>query len=165
MNNLLKGSLIAAMLLIVGGGLDQAYAQRCGGDLSYTVRNKQGEIIDAEKVELRYVRRFISDGSEPITEAGHPWNYVTRDDSMKMLRVETGCGYYRVEVALKYEGHTMLLRFRGIPPELNFFVDSIPFQEGTFEIDFKSDIKLRGVELNREGLKDKEGVWFQRITG
>ena len=164
MNNVLKGSLIAAMLLVVGGGAEQAYAQRCGGDLSYTVRNKQGEIIDADKVELGYIRSFVSDGAEPLIDYGHPWNYVTRDDSMKMLTVETRCGQYLVEVALKYEGRAMLLRFHNIPPELNFFVDSVPFGEGIYEIDFKSRTAttLRGVTLNREGLRSKGEKYLLR---
>jgi hypothetical protein len=51
-----------------------------------------------------------------------------------------------------------------MPPETNFFLDSLPFQEGTFEIDFKSDMYLKSMKLNREGLRGKEGQYFQRGT-
>ena len=49
-------------------------------------------------------------------------------------------------------------------PKQIFFLDSLPFQEGTFEIDFKSDMYLKSVKLNREGLRGKEGKYFHRGT-
>jgi hypothetical protein len=157
MNNLLKGSFIAALILLLGGCSEQIYAQRCGGDVSYIVRNESGEIIDPEEVGLKFVRVKITNSStEPVIEYENE-NSVRDVDSIKTVRFPTGCGVYLAEVALEIEGRLMLLRFHHIPMELNFFIDSLPFQEGTFEIDFKSNTRLEGMELNREGLKCKEG--------
>ena len=158
MNNLLKGSFIAALMLILSGGLEQTFAQRCAGHLRYIIRNERGEIIDIEKVELKYIRRFMNDAPSPLPNNEGP-RYEGGYDSVQPLDVKTECGLNLAEVALKYEGHTMLLRFHNIPPELAFFVDSVPFREGTYEIDFKSRYaeNLRGVRLNRAGLRSKGG--------
>ena len=50
MNNLLKGSFIATLLLLLGGCSDSIYAQRCGGDVSYIVRNESGEITEPDEL-------------------------------------------------------------------------------------------------------------------
>jgi hypothetical protein len=158
MNNLLKDSFIAVLILLSGCS-EHIYAQRCGGDLSYIVRNKKGEIIDAEKAGLKYIRTVIYKGEEPITNYGYPWKHI---DSAKMLNIKTYCGMYLAEIALEYEGRMMLLRFHNIPAELNFYIDSVPFEEGIYEIDFKSDMELKGQTLNREGLRSKEGKYMLR---
>jgi hypothetical protein len=166
MNNLLKNSFVAAMMLILSGCLEQTFAQRCAGDISYIIRNERGEIIDAETVELQYIRRFEHNGMESFAGFRSP-TYAQDYDAVKMLEFQTRCGLDLAEVALKYEGHTMLLRFHNIPAELNFFVDSVPFREGTYEIDFKnrSGYTLTGVTLNRKGLRSKgEKYLLHRIA-
>ncbi len=156
MDNLLKGSFIAVLLLLLGGCLGPTYAQRCGGDVNYIVRNESGVIADPEEVGLKFVRVTLDNSPKPAIEYGK--TYPVRDiHSLKTVRFPTGCGVYLAEVALEVEGRLMLLRFHHIPMELNFFVDSLPFQEGTFEIDFKSSMELGGMELNCEGLKGKDG--------
>jgi hypothetical protein len=161
MNNLRKGSFMAALILLSVGYSEHAYAQRCGGDLTYIVRNKKEEIIDADIVNIKYVRKALTRWDEPVNYPVQPWNYVERD-SIKGLEIETGCGVYLAEIALEYEGRMMLLRFHNIPEEKNFLVDSVAFKEGTYEIDFKNDFYLKGQKLNREGLMSKEGKYVLR---
>ena len=180
MNILLKASTVAALLLIFGGTTVQIYAQRCGGDFVYWVRDQNGDLIaDKEKLEMKYQRPHPTTG-EPVTKVGeelfgpvhlvkHPIeeNVVTPDERtewVKVLRIQTQCGLRFAEVGLEYANQKMVLRFLNMPPETNFFLDSLPFQEGTFEIDFKSDMYLKSVKLNREGLRGKEGKHFQRGT-
>ena len=154
MNNLLRASFIAALMLILSGCLERTSAQKCAGDISYVIRNGQGEIIDAEKVELKYLRRFTMRGRESFLGFKAP-TYAREHDSLKMLKFQTRCGLDLAEVKLKYEGHNMLLRFHNIPQEMNFVVDSVPFGEGTYEINFKNRWAetIEGVTLNREGLR------------
>jgi hypothetical protein len=179
MNSILKASFIAALILLLGGDTTQTYAQRCGGSVTYIVRNKKGEIIDTEKVNLRLIRK-IPIGGEPVTYTGdqlhiggvdsiirlrieerllEPDEGDERVDSIKVLLIKTGCGMHLVEVALEYKSRIMLLRFHNIPGDLNFYVDSVPFREGTYEIDFKGDLELKGPKLNREGLRSKGGKY------
>lgn len=100
MNNLPKGSFIAAVILILGGCLEQTSAQRCSGEISYTVRNQQGEIIDAEKVGLKYLRRFVQKWRESFAGFRAP-TYAMDYDSIKMLKFQTRCGLDLAEVKLK----------------------------------------------------------------
>lgn len=178
MNILLKASTIAALLLIIGGTTSQTYGQRCGGDFVYWVRDQNGDLIDDKnKLEMKYVRSNPTTGGE-VTKVSEELlglvnlvkhaideNVVTPDERtewMKVLRIQTHCGLRFAEVALEYENHKMVLRFHNMPPETNFFLDSLPFQDGTFEIDFQSDMSLKSVKLNREGLRGKEGKYFHR---
>lgn len=180
MNALLKTSTIAALLLILAGTTSQTYAQRCGGDFVYFVRNQKGDLIDdKEKLIMRH-QKYSTASREMVTKVEdqmftpvhlvkHPIDekVVTPDEHtewVKVLRIQTQCGREFAEVELEYEDQKMVLRFHNMPPETNFFLDSLPFQEGTFEIDFKSDMYLKSMKLNREGLRHKEGKYFQRGT-
>lgn len=158
MNTLLKGTFIVALILLLGGCSEQIYAQRCGGNLTLIMRNENGKITDPGKLGLKYIRvKKRIDSTELVTD------YAIKDsvqdvDTIKVIYLDTSCWeYLLVEIAFEIEDRTMLLRFHNFPMELNVFVDSLPFQEGTFEIDFKWDLALKGQELNRKGLKDKDG--------
>lgn len=83
---------------------------------------------------------------------------------MKVLRFQTGCGQRLIEAELEYENQVMVIRFRHVPAEIDFFVDSLSFQEGTFEIDLKDDMALKDQKVNREGLKSKSAKTFLRDT-
>lgn len=181
---LIPKACIAALILVFGGTTINIYAQRCGGDLTYFLRNTKGEIVDEEKIDLRYVQNSGAYYSKDlITYTGgqvlgsiylgryaidptviNPEKRSDRADWVKILRFETHCGKSLIEIELEHENQIMLLRFLNIPAETNFSVDSIPFQEGTFEMDFKSDMSLKHQKLNREGLKSKDGNIFLRGT-
>ncbi len=183
MKLILKAS-IAALILVLGGTTVKTYAQRCGGDLTYFLRNTKGEIIDEEKIDLRYVQNsgayYPKDlitftggqvlGSVYLGRYGidqtviNPEKRSERTDWVKILRFTTACGKSLIEIELEHENQIMLIRFLNIPAETNFFVDSIPFQAGTFEMDFKSDMSLKHQKLNREGLRSKVGNNFLRST-
>ena len=176
MNVLLKASTIA--LLILGGTTVQTYAQRCNGDLVYFVRNQKGDLIDHKETLLLKYRRYDPTAEALVTKVGEemfsPISLVRRSldekvitpgeraEWVKVLTIETDCGRRFAEVALEYENRKMVLRFLNMPPETNFLVDSLPFEEGTFEIDFKSDMYLKNQKLNREGLRHKDGSYYQR---
>ena len=179
MKSILHASFIAAPILLLGSTTNVAYAQRCGGDLVYFLRNTKGQIIQEEKVDLRYVQnsgsfyaRDLITGNgyqvlgavylvrRPIDET-----VITPDERterVKALAFRTFCGLSFVEIQLEHEHQTMVLRFHNLPAETNFFMDSLPFQEGTFEIDFKSDMSLKNQKLNHEGIKTKGGKYFLR---
>jgi hypothetical protein len=181
---LILNAFIAALILVLGGTTVKTYAQRCGGDLTYVLRNTKGEIIDEEKIDLKYVQNsgayypkdlITYDGGQvlgsvylgrhPIDEnVINPEKQSDRSDWVKILRFTTACGKSLIEIELEHESQTMLIRFLNIPAETNFFVDSIPFQEGTFEMDFKRDMSLKYQKLNREGLRTKGGKYFLRGT-
>jgi len=148
MNILLRSALIAAVLLLMNMG-SALYAQRCGGWVRYIVRDENGTITDPETAGLKFVR--VNGIEYGIKES------VAGVESIKAVGFQTHCGKRLVEVVLQIESRVMLLRFHNLPAETNFFVDSLPFQEGTFEIDFKGEMRLAGQELNREGLRDKDG--------
>ena len=179
MNIALKASIIVALILILGGTTVQTYAQRCNGDFVYFLRNQKGDLIDdKEKVDLKRQRYPTSEGLVthvgeqmfgPVHLVKHPIDetVVTPNENtewVKVLRIKTRCGLSFAEVELEHENQKMVLRFLNSPAETNFFLDSLPFQEGTFEIDFKSDMYLKSQKLNRDGIRHKEGKYFQRGT-
>lgn len=150
MNNLrTRAALIVGLTLLLFGCSQQIYAQRCGGWMQYIVRDENGMIQDPQKTLLKSVRVGTTESETKDSVGG--------SDSLKTVIINTGCGLSLAEVRLQIESRVMLLRFHNLPAETNFFVDSLSFQEGTFEIDFEGDRKLGSLELNRTGLKDKEG--------
>lgn len=159
MNNWLKGSFTVALILLIAGCSEQIHAQRCNGDLRFIVRDESGAFADPENVGFNFVRTKRGNSStEPVIEAEPGSNYVLYEfDSIKTVIFETGCGKLLAEMVLQIGSRVMLLRLHNLPAETNFFVDSLPFQEGRFEIDFHGDKRLEGQELNREGLRDKDG--------
>ena len=179
MNIVRKVSFIAALILIFGGNSGQTYAQRCGGDFRYFLRDEKGALVAGETIHLKYLRenRTAGDSVTPAEDRVLSYSHMVRypvagnviqpDASTQWVRVlwaETRCGVRLIEAALEHENKIMVLRFHNLPAETNFFIDSLPFQEGTFEIDFKSDMGLKYQKLNREGLRSKEGEYFLRST-
>lgn len=170
MNIILKASSTAALILMLGGNAVNAYAQRCASDLTYLLRNKKGEIIDEEKIGLRDQRQTPPGSPAHVPRPPTDAKVITlirpdeHTDSVTVLRFETLCGLRLAEVELQHENQTMVLRFHNIPGDTDFFVDSVAFQEGTFEIDFQNDRRLKNQKLNRDGVRSKEGKYLLRGT-
>jgi hypothetical protein len=138
MNKPLKVLFMAALVFLMSRGSQQIYAQRCGSGVHYIVRDESGLISDPKKMGFDFVRN-------KTTEYGGV-------DSVRTVWFPTLCGLRLFEVRLEIEGRVMLLQFHNIPMDLDLIVDSLPFQEGTYQIDFKDDRTLEGLELNRKGL-------------
>lgn len=164
MNRLLEVLFMTALVFLMSLGSGQIYAQRCAGWVRYIVRDENGRITDPETAGLKFVRIGSHEYGIKASVAGIESESVARIDLIKTVGFETYCGLRLVEVMLQIERREMLLRFHNLPADTNFYVDSLPFQEGTFEIDFKRDIRLEGQELNREGLRDKDGNLLFRGT-
>lgn len=164
MNKLSRRSFFATLILLIGGCAAQIHAQRCGGDVRYIVREESGAITaltDPTNLSIKFVRVNGGDYTAKHFRDSGSSGFVSDSEPIRIIRIQTGCGHLSAEVGLELAGKLMLLRFRNLPGELNFFVDSLPFQEGTFEIDFKDDMGLKHLELNWEGVKDKDGkLWL-----
>ena len=148
------------LLIVLGGTLigiasQRAQGQICpGSTLTYIVRDGKGLAIDAESKYLR---------NEVTTETGSPssrWKATGKDfvrssgmqlpDSVSKLNgkiagLETSemCNFkLPVKLQLAMKGKTMSLTF--LVPKLgeydsrDFLVDSLPFQQGTFEIELSA---------------------------
>jgi hypothetical protein len=124
--------------------------QRCAGSVDYLIRDNKGEIVSASKITItvlpikgyedwgygrhsyRSTHAFDikshSRGSNPRGEM---------DSEPESLVFGTGCSRPLISVKLEYRKATMVLHFKNVPRESNFYVDSPPFQEGEFEIDLK----------------------------
>lgn len=154
---------LGALVLLLSALSAHVYAQRCAGHLLLVLRDKEGTIMDTQNVRLRYLKNgpsIYEDDQISLQSAqlirykfeermGGPDKPSDRSDSIKVLRIFTGCGIKLVEAALEYDNQHMLLRFRNVPAELDFFVDSVPFRRGTYEIDFSDDMKLKGNKLEQ----------------
>jgi hypothetical protein len=123
-----------------------AYPQRCGGTLDYLIRDEKGKLLSADQVRagLAEIERGIlypnisrpsyllsSVRYAPNTE--YPMEELER--APKSLQFKTGCKTRLKSVALTYRNQVMILVFRNVPVEANFYVDSLPFQAGMFEIE------------------------------
>ena len=110
-----------------------AYGQRCGGSIDYIVRNEAGEIIDPTLLLIKTDR--IALGTIYLNHEGAIGQFGDREiKTVKTVHIRTGCGgSFKVE--LKYKGEIMKLIFHHVP-ELNFYVDSIAFRPGAYEIEF-----------------------------
>jgi hypothetical protein len=129
-----------------------AHGQICSGSqLSYVVRNEQGVAIDGARKDLTI---------GPGKVAGPSWtsnrDFRYNDQTPKTISslrgriavLETSgmCTFTEsVKLQLALKGKRMSLTF--LTPKLSeydsrdFFVDSVPFQQGTFEIELKADPK------------------------
>lgn len=124
--------------------------QRCAGSVDYLIRDDKGEIISASQITVtvlpvegyqnwgygrhpyRSTRAFDSKSSSPGSNPRR--ELVSEPES---LVFGTGCNRPLISVKLESRKVTMVLQFKNIPSELNFYIDSLPFQEGEFEIDLK----------------------------
>ena len=135
---------ILALMLGVVDGPDGAppvsAAQRCAGTLDYVVRDESGRIMSAANVSIvsvaycafqRMSNRFPSAAISRHDEAER------FDPAAETIMFSTECGKPFVHVELEYNGMRMYLVFKNVPSELNFYVDSLPFQEGRFQIDLE----------------------------
>ena len=147
--------LRASILVAIGGLLiviapQAVQGQICpGSKLTYIVRDTHGAAIDAASKDLQY----DPDNGSP----NRKWGVSARDvvatdrmqvpDSVKklngkmaLLATEGMCTFKQpVKLQLTFEGKTMNLTF--LMPKLgeydsrDFLVDSLPFRQGTFEIE------------------------------
>lgn len=151
----LRASILVAIgAMLIGLAPQAVHAQICpGSHLTYIVRDTHGVAIDAPSKGLRY----DPDNGSP----NRKWRIGTRDsirsdrmqipDSVKklngkiaMLETEGMCTFKQpVKLQLTLEGKTMNLTF--LMPKLDeydsrdFLVDSLPFRQGTFEIELAAE--------------------------
>jgi len=131
------------------GSASVVYSQRCGGTLDYLVRDEKGELLSADLVEAKVLEIMLPSGAHATNLEFYLPSYLhtsvryartteySKEDlerAPKSLRFRTGCGVQLIKVALEYRNKRMVLVFRNVPSEANFYVDSLPFQAGKFEI-------------------------------
>lgn len=156
-------------------------AQYCGGTLEYVVRDKKNRLIDATAVEviengpapafasirqanpatvenykLKKLDRAKTD-SPSSSRLAKPYTFEGLPVSTFVIRM--GCRLDLLELSLKLDGEVMKLRFVNIR-ELDSVLDSLQFQNGTFEIDLeevfipypvdKSNFDLNGLKSGEE---------------
>jgi hypothetical protein len=147
----LKGSILVAIGgMLIGVGPQVAQAQICpGSHLTYIVRDARGVAIDAASKGLQY---DPDNGSQSRKWQISPGDFIRSDlkqvpDSVKKLNGKTAgletegmCIFKQpVRLQLTLKGKTMNLTF--LIPKLSeydsrdFLVDSLPFRQGTFEIE------------------------------
>jgi hypothetical protein len=182
-NGIFLGLVIFAAHLSVSG-------QYCGGMLEYVVRDQKNLIIDAKSVEIfkhtfpadGFYLMPPSSGAikdyelrKTRGEKGVPASQLSKADleseksyrkprnieslHLSTIAIRMGCGLQLVELSLKYDGDLMKLRFVNVR-EMDAVLDSVPFQSGTFEIDFdrvyngyptdKSNFNLEGLRSGDE---------------
>lgn len=145
-------AVIAGMLMVIAPQAVQS--QICpGSKLNYIVRDTHGDAIDAASKNLRY---DPDSGSPNRKWRASARNFVTSDEMqipdgikklngmMALLETEEMCIFKQpVKLHLTLEGKTMNLTF--LMPKLDeydsrsFLVDSLPFRQGTFEIELAVD--------------------------
>jgi hypothetical protein len=152
--------VIVALVLITTVFQIPASAQYCGGTLQYVVRDKEDRVMDAANVEV------IENGPRPAAFASirppsganiaayeqqklrgkmkaDPQDHSGRKPGniegmhVSTFQIRMGCGLPLLELSLKLDGDVMNLRFVNIS-EMDSILDSLPFQSGTFEIDFSN---------------------------
>lgn len=174
------GLRIIGLLFFVLGSQVAADAQYCGGTLEYVVRDKNDRVMEASALEilenkpsaaLAYVRKPSRANVEAYENRKLKKRNAAAEDhanrkpsNIEGMHVSTfairmGCGLPLLELTLKHEGEVMKLRFLNIS-EMDSALDSLPFQSGTFEIDFakvyagyptdKSNFNMKGLESGGE---------------
>lgn len=145
------GVLLLAVLsgILIAMAPQTARGQICpGSHLTYIVRDARGVAIDAARKSLRYdpdngsqnrkwqiSRDFIRNDEMRV-----PDSVKTLNGKMAALETEGMCVFKKpVKLQVTLNGKTMNLTF--LMPKLDeydskdFLVDSLPFRQGTFEID------------------------------
>lgn len=152
-------TLRASILVAIGGLLivvapQAVQAQICpGSHLTYIVRDAHGVAIDAASKGLHYDpdngspnRKWRSSSHEFIRsdEMQVPDSVKKVNGKMAVLETEGMCTFKQpVKLQLTLEGKTMNLTF--LMPKLDeydsrdFLVDSLPFRQGTFEIELAAE--------------------------
>jgi hypothetical protein len=153
MNSTLKLTItIAFAATLIGLAPQMTRAQICAGShLIYVVRDVKGATIDAANKDLKFDSNNGDSGKWAISD----WEYIrnnilTPKDIAKLrgklavLGTEGMCIFKKpVNLQLSLKGKTMNLTF--LVPRLgehdsrDFIVDSLPFQEGSFEIELRAN--------------------------
>lgn len=170
----------------------RAAPQRCAGSIDYFLRDEKGEFIPASRVKI--VSETVVSTPGVVKEYGARDGIITVNpyrstrafepppgrparggqsevgEGPETLHLFTACGWHLLVVKLEYGGAAMTLRFKNIPPDSNFYVDSLPFQEGEFVIDFRPEgeaegafRRLAGVELMSAEEKGKD-VYLKELS-
>lgn len=104
------------------------------------------------------VGKGMTDMSEENKAKHKPGNVESIDQSTFAIRM--GCGLPFAEMTLKYGGDVMTLRFLNVR-ELDGYIDSLPFQKGTFEVDIEAvykDYPNDKSKLNTIGLRSGNSI-------
>src|SRR5688500_9654932 len=118
--------------MIMLGSVD-AYAQRCGDDIWLFVRDANKKVIPPEAFDSVKVR--MDDSPEGILDD----KYLKEvPPGIKSFVIPTGCGYGLAKISLSYKGKVMVLEVINVPGDAgNILLESVPFREGTFQLDLK----------------------------
>ncbi len=136
--------LLALAFLVIAFGPQIARAQICrGSNLIYIVRDAKGVAIDARREDLRYrLSAGWSTSREDLMAGRTEAPPAVSDLSGKIVGLETFgmCSFKGpVKLNLTFQGKSMNLTFLTAPlggyNSAYYLVDSLPFQQGTFEID------------------------------
>lgn len=159
---MLKAPILVALgTMAIAVATHSAQAQICpGSHLTYIVRDARGKPINAASKDLRFdpdngtqSRKWGISSSEFFEgyEKQVPDSLKKLNGKMAALTTEGMCTFKQpVKLQLIFKGKTMNLVF--LVPKLseydsrNFLVDSLPFREGTFEIELpvsESDTRSR----------------------
>ncbi len=151
----LKAAILAAIGgMLIGVAPQVAQGQICpGSHLTYIVRDARGAAIDAASKALRYDpdngsqnRKWLVSSRDFIRsdEMQVPDSVKKLSGKMTALGTEGMCVFKQpVKLRLTFRGKTMNLTF--LMPKLSeydswdFLVDSLPFRQGTFEIQLPVD--------------------------
>ena len=154
MNSALKVTITIAFAAILIAVLPQTtHAQICAGShLIYVVRDHKGAIVDAAIKDLKF---DANNGSEFEKWGVSHWEYVSTNIQMPeniaklrgklaVLGTEGTCIFKKpVKLQLSLNSRTMNLTF--LMPRLgehasrDFVVDSLPFDQGSFEIELPAN--------------------------
>lgn len=157
--NSFQTKLRASILVAIGGMLiviapQAVRGQTCpGSKLTYIVRDAHGDAINAASKDLRYDpdngspnRKWrVSTGNFITTDQMQlPDGIIKLNGTVAPLETEAMCNFKQpVKLHLTIEGKIMNLIF--LMPKLgeydsrDFLVDSLPFRQGTFEIELAVD--------------------------
>ena len=156
-----QGFVILTVFLVITGFQISAAGQRCGGTVTYVVRDKNDRIIDASKVEVIKNEPAHAASIQPPGGAGMliPGKASQKSDNVERMPVSifavVDCNLPLLELSLKHDGDVMNLRFVTFL-DVGWVIDSLPFQPGTFEIDL-AEVSRRSTDdksiFNTTGLK------------
>jgi hypothetical protein len=161
---LLAVTLVAAAMLAPSfcESIEEAYGQSCRpAVIAYIVRDGKGNVLnEAQLQSLRKgleswwnIRRlpFSENGKTLISEYS-----AEADQAKNLLPVlyvadSAGCEVGLTEVTLKYGGKSMRLLFNVRVFRRAIAIDSLPFEEGTFELQLDSELPDRKEPYRGEG--------------
>jgi hypothetical protein len=136
--------LIAVGAIVIGLAPQIARAQTCpGSSLTYIVRDAKGVAIDAGRADLRYqpfLRWGVTKGNIVSNRIAAPGAVVALNGRVNALGTGQSCSFkQQPTLNLTLDGKSMNLIFHTSPlpgyHSTSYLVDSLPFQQGTFEIE------------------------------